>query len=109
MKLHYFLVEHALFPFPPPDEDRTVSTTDLSQFEVGLLEKEWKAGHAVRDDTLVQKLCQTLEDILGDTTLAARAEDYLRASFSPRLQFDEYYGAENEAWNENPSESQVSI
>ena len=60
-----------------------------------MLEREWKAVHAVRDDTLVQKLCQALEDILGATALAAGAENYLLASFSPQLQVDER-GRENE-------------
>ena len=62
----------------------------------------------MRDDTIVQKLCQTLEDILGDTPLAAGAEGYLLASFLSRLQVDER-GRRNVAWNENPSESKVSI
>ena len=108
MKLHDFLVGHAKFPFPLPDEDRSVGTTDISQFEVGLLEREWKAVHAVRDDTLVQKLCQTSKDILGNTPLAARAENYLLASFSPQLQVDDL-GIERRGWNRNPSEAQVGI
>ena len=85
-----------------------VGTTDISQFDVGLLEREWKAGHAVRDDTLVQKLCQTLKDILGDTPLAAGAENYLLASFSPQLQVDER-GRENRTLATNPSGAQVGI
>ena len=108
MKLYDFLVEHAKFPFPLPDEDRSVGTTDVSQFEVGSLKREWKAGHAVRDDTLFQKLCQTLKDILGDTPLAAGADDYLLASFLPLLQVDEG-GRVDRIWNMNPSESQVGI
>ena len=108
MKLHDFLVARAIFPFPHPNEDRTVGITDVSQFEVALLERVWKAGHAVRDDALVQKLCQALEDILGDTPLAAGAEDYLLASFSPQLQVDEL-GTEDEEWDTNPSEAQVSL
>jgi hypothetical protein len=108
MKLHDFLVEHAMFPFPHPSEGRTAGTTEVSQFEVGMLKREWKAGHAVRDDTLVQKLCQALEDILGDTPLASGAEDYLLASFSPQLQFD-WWGGKDAEWDMNPSEAQVSI
>ena len=108
MKLHDFLVEHAKFPFPLPNEDRTAGTTDISLFEVGLLEGKWKAEHAVRDDTLVQKLCQTLKDILGDTSLAAGAESYLLASFSPQLEVDER-GREIRAWKRNLSEVQVGI
>jgi hypothetical protein len=38
-----------------------------SDMEVGLLAREWKAQYDVRDETLVQKLCETLENILGDT------------------------------------------
>ncbi|KIM44998.1 hypothetical protein M413DRAFT_17851 [Hebeloma cylindrosporum] len=87
MKLHDFLVEHAKFPFPHPNEDRTAGTNDIFQFEVAVLEREWKARHAVRDNTLVQKLCQALEDILGTIPLAAGAENYLLASFLPQLGF----------------------
>ena len=108
MKLHNFLVEHAKFPFPHPNEDRTAGTTDVSQFEVALLQREWKAEHAVRDDTLVQKLCQALKNILEAIPLAAGAENYLLASFSPQLQVDER-GRVNEEWDMNPSEAQVSI
>ena len=108
MKLHDFLVQHAMFPFPHPSEDRTAGTTDISQFEVGMLEREWKAKHAIRDDTVVQKLCQALKNILGDTPLVAGADNYLLKSFSPQLQVDEF-GTENEEWDTNPSEVQVSI
>ena len=61
-----------------------------------MLEREWNAGHAVRDDTLVQKLCHALEDILEDTFLEASAEKYLLTSFPPRLEVNEG-GIENEA------------
>ena len=105
--LHDFVVEHAEFPFPIPDELRTAGTTDVSQFEVGLLEREWKATHAVRDDNLFAKLCNALGNILGDRLLAVDSENYLLASFSPRIQVDER-GREEQEWLENPSESQVS-
>ena len=39
-KLHDFVVEHAKFPFPPPDEGRSVGTTDISELNVNLLETE---------------------------------------------------------------------
>ena len=106
MKLYDFLVEHAKFPFPRPDEYRTAGTTDISVFEVALLEGEWKAQHAVRDDTLIQKLCQTLKTILGDTPVAAGDKHYLRSRFSPKLEVDEG-GIEDEAWATNPSEAHV--
>jgi len=51
---------------------RTADTTDVSDFEVGLLEREWKAKHAVRDDALVRKLCDSLQNILGYTALIGR-------------------------------------
>ena len=99
MKLHEFLV---CFHFLSLNEDQTTDTTDVSQFEVGMLEIEWKAGHAVRDDNLVQKLCKAFEDILGDIRLAVGAESYLLAQVDER-------GRENEERDMNPSEAQVSI
>ncbi|KAM6493293.1 hypothetical protein JOM56_011427 [Amanita muscaria] len=105
MNLHDFLVEHAKFPFPRPDESRTAGATDISEFDVARLEPEWKARHAVRDDSLVQKLCHSLENILGDTPLAAGSENYMLASFSPKLQFDPL-GRENLAWGKNVNEVQ---
>ena len=51
--------------------------------EVGLLAREWKAQYAVRDETsLVQKLCETLENILGDTLTK-----WLGQRSAPHLQF----------------------
>lgn len=108
MKLHDFLVEHAKFPFPHPDELKSMGTTDISEFEVGLFEQQWRAGRAVRDDTLIQKLCHSLENILGDTPLEKGAENYLLSSYSPRLQVDER-GRENRKWDKNPSEAQASF
>ncbi|KIL54822.1 hypothetical protein M378DRAFT_18516 [Amanita muscaria Koide BX008] len=109
MNLHDFLVEHAKFPFPPPDELRTASTANISEFEVGLLEQEWKARHAVRDDDLVRKLCNSLENILGDTPLALGiTEKYYLPSFSPQVQVD-VWGVEDSAWNRNPSENHASF
>ena len=51
--LHDFLVEHAKFPFPLLDEPKSLGTTDISTLDVNLLETEWKAKVAVRDNTLV--------------------------------------------------------
>jgi hypothetical protein len=61
----------------------------VSQIEVALLQKEWKAARAVRDDNLLQKLCDTLQGIHGDTRLEADAEDYLLECFLPRVQVAE--------------------
>jgi len=80
----------------------------MSEFEVGLLEGEWKANHAVRDDTLVTKLCRSFQDILGDTLLPAEVENYLLVNFSPILQFDER-GHEDRDWLTNPNEAHVSL
>jgi hypothetical protein len=110
-KLHDFLVEHAKFPFPALNDHLSSSTIDISTFEADLLEKknpEWKAKLAVRDDTLVQKLCDTLEGILGDAPLVESGKDYLLESFSPRIQFDRR-GREDEDWSTNSSEAHVSV
>lgn len=103
-KLHDFLVEHALFPFPRLPGNKSYAITDISILDVDLLETEWKAKLAVRDDTLVQKLCDALEDILGDAPSADRADNYLLASFSPRIQFDEL-GREDRDWSMDSSET----
>jgi hypothetical protein len=106
--MYDFLVEHAKFPFPPLSEDISSSTTDISALDVSLLEIEWKAKLAVRDDTLVQKLCDTLQDILEDALLTESGKDYLLASFLPRIQIDER-GREDEDWSNNPNEAHVSV
>jgi hypothetical protein len=108
--LHDFLIKHAKFPFPHLDADRdrlrTADSTDVSQFQIGLLQQQWKATHAVRDDALVQKLCQTLQTILGDTPLEPDTENYLLTSLSPLLQVNEC-GVQNGEWDSNLSEAQV--
>src|SRR5258708_18050303 len=106
--LHDFLVEHATFPFPQLNEGLSASTTDISLLEVALLKKEWKANRAVRDNTLVQKLCNTLENILGDTLLEGDVENELLSGFSPRIQLGPR-GREVSDWRVNPSESHVSV
>jgi hypothetical protein len=107
-KWHNFLVEYAKFPFPLPDESRTVGTTDLSDIEVGLLETEWKAKYAVRDDALIQKLCNTLKNILGDTPLTDDPKDFLLNSFGPNLLVDQR-GRADRNWHTNLSEAHVSF
>lgn len=102
-------MEHALFPFPTPDETKSVGSTDITEIEAGLLKIEWKANHAVRDDTLVQKLCNALQDILKDKYLPADAEKYLLASFSPKLQVNEYTGMFKRDWLTNRNEAYVSF
>jgi hypothetical protein len=108
MKFNDFLVEHAKFPLPSTDERRTVSTADISEAEAGLIDRAWKAMHAVRDNNLFHKLCDALGNILGDTELAEDGRNYLLMNFLPRIQRDDH-GYEDAAWDENPNESQVSI
>jgi hypothetical protein len=103
---HDFLEQSAKFPFPDTSETRSTSTTNISDF--ALLEEQWKAQHAVRDETLVQKLCLTLKNILGDAALAAGAENYLLASFSTQIKHDQR-GSIDPDWITNPSEARVSF
>jgi hypothetical protein len=108
-----FLVEHAKFPFPFPRtvEYRSVGTTDTSPFEVGLLSPEWKAQYAVRDQHLLQKLCRTLDIMLGDTHLRGGYEDELLLLFGRRLQFHTVgqRESENPEWSVNDGEAQVRV
>ena len=94
--------------FPALDGHLSSSTADISTVDADSLETEWKAKLAVRDDTLVEKLCDVLKCILGDAPLAEGAKDYLLASFSPKIQFDEL-GTEDEDWFTNPNEAHVSV
>ncbi|KAF8704494.1 hypothetical protein AX14_013942 [Amanita brunnescens Koide BX004] len=102
--LHDSLVEHATFPFPQPNEDLSTSSADISPLEVPLLEEEWKAKHAVRDDTLVQKLCNTLKNILGGTSLTVDTENQFLSVFSPRIQQVGPFGQQRPLWRVNPNE-----
>jgi hypothetical protein len=108
---HDFLVKHAKFYFPEPDETKAVGSTGISSDEVGQLHPHWKAKYAVRDDTLVPKLCATLRDILGDMILPAGSEGLL-AFFSPQLEVFEHPGKRSrvsQMWWENPHEARVSF
>ncbi|KIM82646.1 hypothetical protein PILCRDRAFT_97458 [Piloderma croceum F 1598] len=98
---HHFLVEHAIFPFPEPGEARSIGTTDISKIEVGLLETEQKAKYA--------KLCDTLQDILGNTVLSVDAENYLLTAFSPKLEVDEFAGVSYDNWLANPNKAHLVI
>ncbi|KAI9465415.1 hypothetical protein BJY52DRAFT_1202193 [Lactarius psammicola] len=103
-----FMVEHAKFPFPDLVVGGSVSsTTDISYMEVGLLAPKWKAKYAVPDETLVRKLCETLENILGDTLISDSSQNYLLSKFGRHLQFDALGGKEVEKprWFTNGSES----
>ena len=106
--MHDFLAEHANFPFPQHSEGPSVGTTDVSMNEILLLKREWKANHAARDNTLFQKLCNTLENILGDTLLDVNAENQLLSRFLPMIQFG-VLDRQDLDWETNPSESHVSV
>jgi hypothetical protein len=103
---HNFFVEHAMFPFPELDVTKYVGSTDISELEVGRLGKGWKAEHAVRDDTLAQKLCHVLQDILGDKDLPAVIQSIILRNFSPKLEVNPN-GMIKRNWMKNPSESRV--
>src|SRR5260370_20436625 len=68
---HKFLVEHAKFPCPLIlTGNTTTSSTDVKDSaEVERVQDDWKARHAVRNNSLVRKLCDALESILGQTPL----------------------------------------
>src|ERR1700722_542918 len=108
MKFHDFLAEHAKYPFPSTDERRTVNTTDISEVEAGLIDGKWGAMHAVRETNIFQTLCDATTNILGDTDLTEDGRNYLLMSFLPRIQLDDR-GQDDSEWDENPSESQVSV
>jgi hypothetical protein len=104
--LHDFLEQRAKFPFPAIGDIRSAGTTDISHFH--LLEGQWKAQHAVRDETLVQKPCFALKKILADTALTVDAENYLLESFLPQIEVDRL-GRRDPDWLTNPSEARVSF
>jgi hypothetical protein len=105
--LHDFLVEHAKFPFPETSVGGTAaSTTDISNFDVTSLDIQWKALHAVRDNDLAKKLCDTLKTTLGETPLTEVSKKTLLRYFLPAL----LEGWEALRWlDDNLSEADVSI
>ena len=101
-----------MFPFPELVGTRSINSTDISPFDVGLINAEWKAKHAVRDNSLNQKLCSVLQDILGDQVLPAASEKFLLPAFSPKLGLVEVPGmpgVPDRDWLKNPSETRVSL
>ena len=110
---HDFLVEHAKFPFPDCPIGASTSSTDstpsrLSKVELGCLDAKWKALHAVRDNNLTNKLCDSLRTTLGEMTVTEESRNFLLRWFLPTLSVDEQ-GMEEEEWLENSSEAQVSV
>ncbi|KAH9014661.1 hypothetical protein EDB85DRAFT_2097786 [Lactarius pseudohatsudake] len=108
-----FLLEHAKFPLPDPVENRTVGTTDIFLEEVGVIAPEWRANYAVPDKTLVEHLCQTLDNILQDTVFPDDSRNDLLSKFGRHLQFSRFGTREIEetVWstNENETESRAIL
>ena len=104
LTFHDFLVEYAKFPIPVPSLVGTTST-DIIDFEVGLLCREWKALHAVRDNDLATKLCDALRTILAGTPLT---EDS-RNSLLPLFLNVGANGVVNRMWLRNLNEAHVSV
>lgn len=107
-----FLLEHANF-LSPPDTDESESASsgsaDVSDVEAGYITQSWRAKYAMRDETLVEILCQTLKMILGDATIGV-PQDTLSSLFGRRLGFlPSSLGGEHEVhmWTQNKSEIQV--
>jgi hypothetical protein len=77
-------LENARFPNPPVQTTARANTTDVSLTDLGLIHEAWKARRAIKDPDLTDHLCQTLQEILGQTPLPENA-DFLRRRFSPEL------------------------
>ena len=106
--LHDFLVEHAKFPFPETSiGGTTASITDISNFDVTSLDIKWKARHAVRDNDLAKKLCDTLKTTLGETLLTEDSKKTLLRCFLPALLGDGSRVVMR--WLDNLSEAHVSV
>ncbi|KAH9023569.1 hypothetical protein EDB83DRAFT_2527303 [Lactarius deliciosus] len=108
-----FLLEHAKFPLPDPVENRTVGTTDIFLEEVGVIAPEWRANHAVPDKTLVEHLCQTLDNILEDAVFPDDSRNDFLLKFGRHLQFHRLGTREIEEtiWStkENETESRAIL
>ena len=95
-----FLLQHAKFPYPLAEENHSIYITATSVLEAGRLDLRWKAKYAIRDADLIQKLCNTLDTIVGDKTLPGASCQHLLGNFSPELDDSE--------WHSNPNEYKVS-
>ena len=95
------------FPFPETSIGGTAaSTTDISNFNITSLDIKWKALHAVRDNNLAKKLCDTVKTTLGEMLLTEVSKNSLQWCFLPAL----LGGWEALRWlDDNLSEAHVSI
>jgi hypothetical protein len=103
---HDFLVEHAKFPFPDCPTGASASSTGLSEVDVGLLDYQWKARHAVRDNDLADKLCEALRTTLGEMTVTVDSRSSMLQWFLPTLLGGRMV---DRRWTKNPSEAHVSV
>ena len=100
--LHDFLVEHAKFPFPEClIDDASASSTGLSEIDVGLLDDQWKARHAVRDDDLANKLCVSLRTTLGHAPVTEHSRSYMSRWLLPEIM--------DQDWKINQNQVNVSV
>ncbi|KAH9055418.1 hypothetical protein EDB87DRAFT_1312615 [Lactarius vividus] len=105
-----FLLEHVKFPLLDPIENRTVGMTDIS-LEVGVIAPEWRANYAVPDETLVEHLYQTLDNILEDTVFPGDSQNNLLLKFGCHLQFHTIGTREIEEmiWSTNTNETESRV
>ncbi|KAH8112420.1 hypothetical protein DFH11DRAFT_1607533 [Phellopilus nigrolimitatus] len=102
-RLQDFLRDHARFPFPKSDLKNVRNTTVPSMLEADQLDRPWKAEIALRDESLVNTLCATLDNILGDTRPSALEETQLHHCFTPELELDSSH------WEKNMLEAKAVV
>ena len=103
---HDFLVEHAKFPFPDCSIGASASSTRLSEVDVGHLDDEWKARHAVCDNDLANKLCDALRTTLGEMYVTEDSRSSMLRWFLPALLGGRRV---DRMWTKNPNEAHVSV
>lgn len=93
MTFHDFLKDKAKFPFPPSEPgSASMSSPKITRKDILKLRGRWKATHAIRDPHLFDKLCHTLETILGNKLLDSLdtknsvTRQYLPELFSPQIE-----------------------
>lgn len=105
-----FLPENAKFPFPDTTtRSMYAHSADINPLLVGSIPQNFKAKYAVPDMTLVDKLCQTLDEILGDNPIMGPIPDLL-SMFGHRLEFFKPFGGavtRHTEWSHIGDESKV--
>ena len=108
LTFHEFLVEHVKFPFPETSIGGTTASTDTTGVDVGLIGDQWRPVHAVRDNNLTKKLCDALKTTLGETPLTEGLKPSLLPCFLVSTSLGSG-GLMGQRWEENPSESYISV